>query len=232
MKQEKTMPGIIFDRVDAPHPRVDSDNANYYLEFDKTEDYFEYFDNEIAFIKNVERLVRKHQFIRVTYPRYLKEIIGLKECQVMPGIKADDKGKVSLEMHHGPILTLFDTCEIVTNAYRARGAKDVNTFVIANEVVEQHRLNHVRVMFLCKSAHQKVHDEGIFLNYRHGFGDTLKFLEIFKDGVDKNMKIKINEYLAWSMEHDSTDNNVFRIADTMREWGNNDFDEFDSVALE
>ena len=228
----KQMPGIIFDKAEAPHPRVDSDNANYYLEYDKTEEYFAFFDNEIAFIKGVEKLVRKHQFIRVTYPKYLKEVIGLKECEVMPGIKADDKGKVKLEMHHGPILTLFDICEIITNYFRAKGVKNINTFSVANEVVEQHRLNHCRIVMLSKSVHQKVHDEGIYLNYRQGFGDTLQFLQDFKDGVDKNMKMKINEYLAWSLEHDSTDNDVLHIADTMREWGNNDFDEFDSIRLE
>lgn len=228
----KQMPGIIFDRVDAPHPRVDSDNASFYLDFDKTEEYFDFFDNEITFIKAVERLVRKHKFIRVTYPKYLKEVVGLKECQFMPGIVSDDKGSVKIEMHHGPILTLFDTCEIVTNAFRANGVKNINTFSVANEVVEQHRLNNVRVVMLSKSVHQKVHDEGIYINYRQGFGDTLRFLEIFKSGVSKNMRMKINDYLAWSLEHDSTDNNVLRIADTMREWGNNDFDEFDSIPLE
>lgn len=228
----KQMPGIIFDKAEAPHPRIDSDNASYYLDYDKTEEYFDFFDNEIAFIKGVEKLVRKHRFIRVTYPKYLKEVVGMRECQVFPNIKDDGNRKVKLEMHHGPILTLFDTCEIVTNSFRARGVKNINTPSVANEVVEQHRLNHVRVMFLCKSAHQKVHDEGIYINYRQGFGDTLKFLQIFSDGVSKNMKMKINEYLAWSMEHDSTDNNILQIADTMREWGNNDFDEFESVHLE
>lgn len=228
----KQLPGILFDRIDAPHPTIDSDNASYYLEFDKSEEYFSYFDNEIAFIKGVERIVRKHDFIRITYPKYLKEVVGLKECQLMPGIKSDDKGKISIEMHHGPILTLFDICEIVTKYFREKGVKNINTFSVANEVVEQHRFNNVRVVFLSKSAHQKLHEEGIFLNYRQGFGDTLKFMELFKDGIDKNMRIKINEYLAWSMEHDSTDSNVLQIADTMREWGNNDFDEFDSISLE
>lgn len=230
--KNKEMPGIIFDRAEAPHPKVDSDSAPYYLEFDKTEDYFAFFDNEIAFIKNVEKLVRKHTFIRVTYPKFLKEVIGLKECQVMPGIKSDDKGRISIEMHHGPILTLFDICEIVTNYLRNKGYKTINSFVVANEVIEQHRLNNVRVIMLNKSVHQKVHDDKIFLNYQHGFGDTLRFLELFKDGVEKGMRAKINEYLAWSMEHDSTDSDVLKIADTMREWGNNDFEEFDTLRME
>ena len=225
----KQLPGIIFDKAEAPHPKLDSDNASYYLEMDKSEDYFESFENEIAFIKNVEKMVRKHRFIRIVYPKYLKEVIGLRRCQVMSEIKADDKGKVKLEMHHGPILTLFDTCEIVTNAFRCRGVKNINTLSVANEVVEQHRLNNVRVMFLSKTAHQQVHDDNLFLNYRQGFGDTLRFLEIFKDGVTKPMKMRINEYIAWSLTNDSTDNDVFRMSKTMKRWGNNDFDNYDSI---
>lgn len=227
----KQVPGIIFDKVDAPHPTVDSDNADYYLEYDKTDDYFAYYDNEIAFYKGVEKLVRRHEFIRKTYPKYLKEVVGLKSCEVMPGIESDDKNKVAIEMHHGPILTLFDICEIVTKHMRANGVKNINTFSVAKEVVEQHRQNNVRVVFLSKSVHQKVHDDGIYLNYRQGFGDTLAFLELFKDGVDKDMKIKINDYIGWSMEHDSTDNEIFKLADTMKEWGNNDFNQTENFDL-
>lgn len=217
----KEIPGIIFEN--AKSPIVDSDNANYYLEYDKTDEYFGYYDNEIAFIKGVERMVRKHKFIQVTYPKYLKEVVGLKTCQIMPGIESDDKNKIRIELHHGPILTLFDICEIVTRHMRVHKYPYMNTFSVANEVVEQHRLNNVRVMFLAKSVHDKVHDEGIYINYKQGFGDTLRFLKLFKDGVNKDMKIKINEYLAWSLEHDSTDSNVLKIAETMREWGNNDY---------
>lgn len=227
----KPVPGIIFDKIDTPHPTVDSDNAGYYIEFDKSDDYFSYYDNEIAFYKGVEKAVRKHDFIKRIYPKYLKEIVGLKTCEVLSGIEADDKNKVSIEMHHGPILTLFDTCEIVTKHMRANNVRNINTFSVAKVVVEQHRQNNVRVMFLAKSVHQKVHDDGIYINYRQGFGDTLTFLELFKDGVDKDMRMKINDYIAWSMEHDSTDNNIFKLADTMREWGNNDFDQIDEFEL-
>lgn len=226
------IPGIIFDKVDAPHPTVDSDNADYYLEFDKSEDYFSYYDNEIAFYKGVEKAVRRVDFIKKTYPKYLKEVVGLKCCEIMPNIEADDKNKVAIEMHHGPILTLFDICEIVTKHMRANNVKNINTFSVAKRVVEEHRLNNVRVVFLSKTAHQQVHDEGIYLNYQQGFGDTLAFLEKYKDGVDKDMKMKINEYLAWSMEHDSTDSDIFKLADTMREWGNNDFDQIDQFDLD
>lgn len=220
------VPGIIFDNTSAPI--VDSDNSNYYLEFDKSDDYFGYYDNEIAFYKGVEKAVRKHKFIQNIYPKYIKEVVGVKCCQVMPGIEADDKNKVKIEMHHGPILTLFDICEIVTKHMRANNYPNINTFTVANEVIEQHRQNNVRVVMASKSVHDKIHDDNIYLNYQQGFGDTLKFLELYKDGVDKDMKMKINEYIAWSMEHDSSDNDVLSLADTMREWGNNDYSDAES----
>lgn len=228
----KQVPGIIFDKTTAPHPTIDSDNSNYYLEFDKSDDYFSYYDNEIAFYKGVEKMVRKHKFIQNTYPKYLKEVVGLKTCQVLSNIESDDKNKVKIEMHHGPILTLFDICEIVTKDMRAHNVPNINTFTVANEVVEQHRQNNVRVVFLSKSVHEKVHDEGIYLNYNQGFGDTLKFLDLYKDGVSKDMKMKINDYIAWSMEHDSTDSDIFALADTMREWGNNDYADAEDFLLD
>ena len=215
------LPGIIFEGTTAPI--VDSDNADYYLEFDKTDEYFAYYDNRVQFYKKTEALVRKHKFIQRVYPKYLKEIVGLNTCQLMPGIEADDKNKVKIEMHHGPILTLFDVVEIVTSHMINNREEHINTFSVANKVVEEHRLNRVGVMFLCKSAHQKVHDEGIYLNYKHAFGDVNAFLQEYSDGVDKDMRMKINDYIAWSMENDSTDNNIFELYDTMKTWGNNDF---------
>ena len=60
-----------------------------------------------------------------------------------------------------------------------------------------------------------------------GFGDTQAFLEKYNDGIDKILRHKINEYIKWSMENDSTDNNVLELSESMKVWGNNDFDDFD-----
>lgn len=217
------IPGIIFDRVNAPHPRVDSDNASFYLEYDKTEEYFSYFDNEVAFYKGCEDLVRAHDFYRITYPKYLKEVVGLTTCQIFPGIEDNDRKKVSIEMHHFP-LTLFDICEIVTKYLRVQRYEHITTPYVANIVIEEHRQNRCRIVKVSKSAHQKIHNDDVYINYRQGFGDTLEFLDLYKAGVDKRMRTKINEYIAWSLEHDSTDNNIFVLSEVMRKWGNNDFD--------
>lgn len=230
MSKKENMLGVTFE--DTSHPSIDSNASIYYIPFDKSEEYFDVYENYVKFIKACEALVRKHKFYKV-YIKYLIDVVGMNTCQVLPGIEAveDGKKKVTIEMHHGPILTLFDICSIVLNAYLKRGSKNITTFMIADTVIEEHRLNHVRVVLLSKSVHQQVHLDNIQLNYQMGFGDTQAFLEKWNDGLDKSMKKNINEYIEWSKNNDSYDNDVLALSERMKVWGNNDFNEFDDVEM-
>lgn len=222
MSKKEEMLGVIFDNTEEGHPVIDSDNSMYYIPFDKTEEYFDVYENLVTFIKACESQVRRHPFYK-KYIKYLREVVGLDTCQVFPNIEMDDN--VTIEMHHGPILTLFDTCMIVVNHLRKNGYKDITTFKVANIVIEEHRLNNVRVLFLAKTAHQKVHDDDVMLNYQMGFGDTKTFLAKYCDGVDAPMAKSINAYIEWSKNNDSFDNDVFEISEKLREWGNNDYED-------
>lgn len=226
-KKKENMLGVIFDNIE-DSPAIDSDNSNFYIPFYKRDDYFEVYENKVLFIKECEKLVRKHKFYK-TYIKYLVDIVGMNTCQVLPGIECSEggkKGKVTLEMHHGPILTLFDTCHIILNCLIKDGCEDITTFKVADIVIEEHRLNNVRVILLSKSVHQQVHEDNIMLNYHMGFGDTKTFLSKYNRGLTKSLKNGINEYIQWSLENDSFDNNVLELSDSMRQWGNNDFDSF------
>ena len=226
MAKKEEMLGVEFN-TDPSEPFVDSSMSPFYIPFYKTEEYFEVYENYCTFVKACENNVRRNAFYK-TYIKYLTDIVGMKCCQVLPNIEVEDgNGKVTIEMHHGPILTLFDTCSIVLNHLRKQGDPFITTFKVADIVLEEHRLNHVRVVLLSKTVHQAVHNDDIFLNYKMGFGDTQAFLEKYNDGIDKILRHKINEYIKWSMENDSTDNNVLELSESMKVWGNNDFDDFD-----
>ena len=226
------MLGVVFDKIEN-NPIIDSDHSDFYVPFEKTLDYFESYENKVNFIKACESLVRKHKFYK-TYISYLVNVIGMNTCQVIPGVECsvDEKGKakskVTIEMHHGPILTLFDTCEIVLNHLIATEYPGITTFKVANIVIEEHRLNNVRVIMLAKTVHQEVHNMNIMLNYNMGFGNTYEFLNKYSDGLDRAMKKKINDYIEWSKENDSFDNHVLEIATSMERY-ENDFDEFDDA---
>ena len=228
MAKKEEMLGVTFVN-DTNEPSIDSNNSMYYIPFYKTDEYFDVYENTVTFIKNCEALVRKHSFYK-SYINYIINVVGMKTCQVLPNIEVDESGQnnITIEMHHGPILTLFDTCEIVLNHLRHIGCKDITTFKVANIVLEEHRLNNVRVIMLSKSVHQKVHDDSIMLNYRMGFGNTYEFLRKYADGVDRSMRKNINDYIKWSMENDSYDNDVLAISEHMEQY-ENDFDTYNET---
>lgn len=216
-KKEKLM-NILFEKV-ASNPIIDSANSEYYLPFYKEPDYFESYEATVKFIKSVEKMVRKHSFYR-KYISYLIEIVGMNTCQVLSNIEVQEK--VTHEMHHGPMLTLFDIVSIVLNDMLYKG-ESITTFSVTKKVLEEHRLNNVRVVLVTKTVHQQIHDDNIFLHYKQGFGDTRAFLEKYRDGVDKSIIIKINEYIQWCEQNDSFDNEVLKIQEDMKLWGHNDF---------
>ena len=222
---KENMHGVIFDTDPELGPIVDAESSLFYLLFHKNEEFFSIYENEITFYKGVESLVRKHPFY-AKYIKYLIDVVGIKTCQVLSNIELDENSKkqrVTIEMHHGPILTLFDIVQIVCGWLRATGDDEITTFKVAKIIIEEHRLNNIRTVLVSKSVHQQIHEGNIQLNYQQGFGNTQEFLEKYKDGVSKDMKAKINKYIEWSLENDSSDNDVLRLADTLREWGDNDF---------
>ena len=225
MAKKTEMLGVIFDKDEHKSPSIDAEHCDYYIPFDKHEDYFDIYENYVAFIKGCESLVRKHSFYS-KYIKYLIDIVGIRTCQVLSNIEVgEDKKKVTIEMHHGPILTLFDHCAIVLNYFRSINEPNITTFKVANTVIEEHRLNNVRVVLLSKSVHQQVHSDNIMLNYNVGFGDTATFLKKYAAGIDRQTRKMINTYIEWSKSNDCCDNHVLEISDTIKKY-DNDFDDF------
>ena len=174
MSKIEDMHGVIFDQDPELGPKVDSDSSIFYLLFNKNEEFFSVYENEIVFYKGVESLVRKHPFYS-KYINYIIDVVGIRTCQVLSNIEVEEnkkKQKVTFELHHGPILTLFDTVQIVCNWLRFHGDTNITTFKVAKIIIEEHRLNNIRTVLVTKSVHQQIHENNIQLSYKQGFGDT------------------------------------------------------------
>ncbi len=224
------MLGVIFDEGSKQKtPVVDSDAADFYIPFDKAEDFFAMYENEINFYRGVEKLVRTDDYYK-RYIRYLIEVVGMDCCQVMPNVKVEDKSKVTFEMHHGPILTLFDITLIICNWYRYHN-QEITTFDVADRILEEHHLDRVRVVLVNKTIHEQIHEDNIILNYQSGYGNTHAFLQAYREGVTPDIQRRINKYIEWSKAHDSYDNDILEIATTLRRWEYNDWDTFQSKDL-
>ena len=162
-------------------------------------------------------MVRGNKYYK-RYISHLKNDFGLNFCQVKGNIQENEDDKHELiEMHHGPVLTLFD-CVAIVLEYSLVRKLNVSTFDISNIIIKEHFDHHIQTVMLCETVHQEVHDGKIFLNFNQGFGDLNAFLTKYKDGLLPEQILKINKYIELSKENDSYDNNVMQLNESVTKW--------------
>lgn len=211
------LPNINFKKT-SKNPTIDSDNGIYELPFYKDAEFFSNLDNFVSFVKSVEKMVRSsNQYSR--YIAYLKTDVGLTCCQVLSNIIEEDEKDNLIEMHHGPILTLFDYAAIITD-YLIYNKRKINTFIVSDILLEEHFNNNIQVVMLSKTVHQQVHDNNIFINLHQAFGDLNRFLKKYKNGLHQEQVSKINSYIELSEKYDSFDKNVLQLKDNIIKWSN------------
>lgn len=206
------LPNIDFKKPQK-NPTVDADTSYYELPFYKDEEYFANLENFVTFIKAVEKIVRTSPHYS-RYIAYLKEEIGLTYCQVLSNIEDE---YASIEMHHGPILTLFDCVSIVTDHMLATNEK-ITTFNVADRVLAEHFKHNIGVVMLSKTVHEQVHENNVFINLKQSFGNVDKFLKKYRKGLQPEQINKINAYIAKCEEHDSSDNGVLKLNEVVKKW--------------
>ena len=190
------LPNILYE-MDNDKSIVDSPSSTYLLEFEKSAEFFSSLESRTRFLKDCERLVRDND----RYSKYihrLKTKVKLNRCQVLSGLTDMD---CTIEMHHGPIFTLYDYCEIMVDHYMRKGWK-ITTFRIAKQVLDEHWSDRIQVVMLSTSMHQEVHDREMFLNMRQAWGDLNSFLKRYT--LNPDLKDKYDRYVDRSMILDST----------------------------
>jgi hypothetical protein len=195
------------------NPTMDSESSIYEIPFYKDNDYFSNFDNFIGFVKETEKMVRTSTFYN-KYISYIKDDIGLKCCQVLPNIEDD---YADIEMHHGPILTLFDYISILID-YLLINNKKINSFIVSNIIIDEHYDNNIQIVMLSKTVHQQVHANNIFINLHQAFGDLNTFLKKYNQGLHEDQINKINQYIELSKKYNSFDKNVLELNKNIKKW--------------
>lgn len=190
---------------DGKNITLQPDKGFFKLKFYK--DKMHFFDPKayIAFIKGVERLVRTSDEYK-TYINYLKTEIGLDHCAVLSNVN-DEKAKV--EMHHGPIFTLFDYCAIMVDHMLLHN-EPVTTFSVARNIMLEHYANRVQVVMLSKTAHELVHSNKIFINPGQAWGNINGFIELYGDGMTKDQIATYNKYVEISEKNKTSDNGILK----------------------
>ena len=176
------------------------------VSFYKPKEYFATSDAYTAYVKACEKTVRNAPDYK-TFINYVKGVIGINFCQVSSQIFDTD---ATIEMHHGPLFTLWDYVSIILNSEVDQGHK-ITTFRIADKVLQEHFDLHVQVVMLAITNHEAVHNRDIFLNIKQGFGDVGAFIEKYKTYLTANQKYRIVKYLNLCESTDSFDNNLFDV---------------------
>jgi len=101
---------------------------------------------------------------------------------------------IELEMHHAP-LTIHDCITIVLETHFSKG-EAVTSLNIADEVMMLHFNELIGITFLSEIAHKLVHNGGLIVHRKQVIGDYLKFIEIYKDGLNDNHIEKIKKFLS------------------------------------
>ena len=201
MAKKEEMLGVEFN-TDPSEPFVDSSMSPFYIPFYKTEEYFEVYENYCTFVKACENNVRRNAFYK-TYIKYLTDIVGMKCCQVLPNVEVEEgpNKKVTIEMHHGPIFTLYDICDIMIDHFLRKGW-EITTYDIADKVLDEHWANRIQVVMLSISVHQDVHDREIFISTDQAWGNLTEFLKRYK--LSPELREKYNRYMDRCQVMDST----------------------------
>ena len=184
----------------------------------KDKEYLKSIENFIKFVSACEKFIRSSS----EYSNFKAQLfeMGLTKCQVLGHIEADEFGQVTVEMHHGPILTLFDYCAIVIDSLLARNEK-VNSFRVARIVLDEHFEGNVQTVMLSKTVHQEVDSGRLFISFDQARGNLNNFLQKYSDGLNEERIQKINRYIELSEEYGTFDNGLFDLKNTLTDWNYN-----------
>lgn len=171
------------------------------------------YDEYEKFIKGIELAVRKDD----RYTEYVGKLhkAGLNRCAILGNLTVSDSS-ADIEMHHGPIFNLFDICDIVTRALFARKEPEIDTFKVADIVLEEHRLDNIQVVMLSKTGHKSTHNGDSFIHIKATVGRIDRFIDRWHDGLQREHKQYISRYIKQCKNYDETiDNGLFDVAEKL-----------------
>lgn len=202
-----SLPDIIYRNDKDSGLVVDSINSFYEVPFTKSREYFDNLTNWTRFVKGAEWNVRNDERYS-KYISFLKKECKMDHCQVISGLNDAD---CTIEMHHGPIFTLFDICAIVTEYFLLHNW-DITTFRIAKQVLKDHNDHMIQVVMVSKTVHQEIHAHNIFLNYHQAWGDMNRFVDKYNDALGREYRNKLNTYIDKCLLNDSTDYELLELS--------------------
>ena len=198
------LPGIKYEGGIAK--TISSDDTPEVIMMYKPSEYFDDITSYNKFVKKVESMVR-HSDDYKAFLHWVKDVLGMNFCQVSSNIV---EGDATIEMHHGPIFTLYDYVAIILNDSLQRGEK-ISTFRITDRVIEEHFALRVQVVMLTKTSHEAITNRDLFLNIRQGIGNVDAFIKKYMHALDDEQKYKIWAYINYCKTNETFDTGILDV---------------------
>lgn len=147
------------------------------------------------FIDQIKKIVRGSKEYR-DYIQFLKDHMDLNKCAFFQNINGEktSRGKVSIELHHEPF-TLQDYVDVVIEKYLDNGT-ELNSLLIADEVIGLHYENKVGLIPLSKTMHEVVHNSNkILIPLNMVYGEYSKFLDEYDSYIPEELYDKLQRKL-------------------------------------
>lgn len=201
----KSLPNIEY-KGDISKFITASDDPYANIMYNKDKEYFADAMLYSKFVKGVERVVRNSNEYK-KFIHHIKNILGINYCQVFSKVYDTD---ATVEMHHGPIFTLYDVTSIILNWFIDHGYK-TTSFRVANKVIDEHFSLRVQVVMMTITGHEGVHNRDIFNHFKQGIGNVNEFIQMYGHCFDDEHKYKVWNHINMSEANTSFDRGVLDI---------------------
>lgn len=198
------LPGITYEG--GIERTVSSNDTTDVIEMYPTREYFQDEAAYKTFVTDVEKMVRVSDDYKA-FVMWVKRILGINFCQVSSKIL---DGDATIEMHHGPILTLYDYAAILLNDAIMSGER-ISTFRIASRLINEHFDGRVQVVMLAITNHEAISNRDLFLNVRQGIGNVDAFIKRYAHALDDEQKYKLWSYINFSKSNPTYDTGILDV---------------------
>ena len=154
----------------------------------------------MRYLFDIEKECRK-SFEYKQMMRFLKDYGGMNKDSFLENVNMDIGAHI--EIHHSP-LTLFDIVATIVAKRQACG-ECLDVPMVAKEVIYCHYKLLVGLIPLCKTVHELVHSQYLFIPEWAVFGNYQEFLQLYDKWIPFEVRSNIESLRELSKDYSITD---------------------------
>ena len=188
---------VLYKNTSKVRPRVDRKRHVLQMAIEEKPERVKFLDRTTKerrkYIETCEKMIRSSSEYK-DYIKYLKTHFDMSKCTIFQNISNSNGKKYSIEIHHEPF-TLFQITDTVLQKKQDLG-DSINHFMIADEVMDLHYRGVIGLIPLCKTTHELVTSDRIFIPLQ----SVYQRYDLFYDQYEPFMKDYVKDLIQLKVE--------------------------------